>query len=61
MNTFRKTDGRTDGRMDGQTSILCIIDIKTFCRRALEKRMIHEPDALWIIKPPGGNNGTGVR
>jgi hypothetical protein len=29
-------------------------------RSALEARMRREPGSLWIIKPPGRNNGSGV-
>jgi hypothetical protein len=27
----------------------------------LEARMLQEPGSLWIVKPPGRNNGSGVR
>ena len=29
-------------------------------RDALIERMTHEPGSLWIVKPPGKNNGSGI-
>jgi hypothetical protein len=31
------------------------------CRMLLKARMLQEPGSLWIVKPPGRNNGSGIR
>ena len=29
-------------------------------REALKEKMLVEPGSLWIVKPPGKNNGSGI-